>query len=367
MRRIRSAALSTVMLLCVACPEKALAEESSGSVAAAPDGGGAATGAPAPESKPASPEHPTPIVVGRGKPGPQVVTVGVYFYFVRSLDLRASSYTADFYIWFLWSGESNPTKSFEFMNALGPPSQRPIFVDEAGADKPQLLADGRMLQQYHVQGSFGHSFDLSHYPLDDQDIVIEIEDTKADAKDLVYQVDRDGSSFHESLTIPGWQVRNAKGVVRPTTYRTAFGDPRETVTSQSPNVTFSLRLGRPVTRTLLETLSPIFFTLLIAFCAFFTTPQELGTRLSMFAMAVMSIVFLHLAYVYDVAPGTISLVSELHIFCYLLLLTAGLLAVWSMVLAAARGAEAGQRFDRRCFIGLLCCLVIGTAGVLAFG
>ena len=297
---------------------------------------------------------------------PQLVTVGLYLYSIRNLDIRANSYSADFYIWFLWKGDNDPTKSFEFMNSLVSPEKRPIYTDAAGTDTPQVLPDGRKLQQYHVQGSFGHAFDLSRYPVDEQDLTIEIEDAKATAQELAYVIDEPGLGIHDTVNIPAWIKRGLKGVVRIATYRTAFGDPRSKGDNEVSNATFALHISRPVLGTILPNVVPIFFTLLLAWCAFFLGPTELGTRISAFAMAVMSVLFLHLAYGGDVPPGTSSLVDHIHNLSYLLLVIATIAAIKSANIAESPDDAAARRFDRKAFAILVTLFLAGTAAIFAF-
>jgi hypothetical protein len=43
------------------------------------------------------------------------VTVGIYVTDIYDVDLKKSTYTADFYIWFQWKGTVNPRR-FEIIN-----------------------------------------------------------------------------------------------------------------------------------------------------------------------------------------------------------------------------------------------------------
>src|SRR5262245_27050641 len=47
----------------------------------------------------------------------QKVTVGLYVHHVNNVDLRSNTFLADFYVWFRWKGDIDPTKSFELRNA----------------------------------------------------------------------------------------------------------------------------------------------------------------------------------------------------------------------------------------------------------
>src|SRR4051812_31183723 len=80
----------------------------------------------------------------------QSVLVGLYLQNIPEIDIKTNSFWAEFYLWFLWSGDIDPTLTYELTNAVNVSelSKIPIFIDAAGNSAPELLPDGRHLQQF---------------------------------------------------------------------------------------------------------------------------------------------------------------------------------------------------------------------------
>ena len=51
-------------------------------------------------------------------PKAQQVKVGFYPQNIYGLDLSSNTYYMDFYMWFNWKGDINPTEKMEFMNGV---------------------------------------------------------------------------------------------------------------------------------------------------------------------------------------------------------------------------------------------------------
>ncbi len=296
--------------------------------------------------------------------GPSQVLVGGYLYFVQGLDTRANTFVADLYLWFLWSGDSDPTKTVEFMNALGPPTKTPIYTDDAGNDTPQTLPDGRKYQQYHIQGTFGTPLNFAAYPLDRHTLTIEIDDTKSTVDDLVYVVDAANTNHHGGLDVPGWVCGRFTGLATRAEYRTNFGDPREDGSVQYAHVTFGLGIERPRPGALIEGLTPVIITMLVGLGALFLRGDEFGTRLAMYATAVMTVVFLNMDLAAKVPEGASTLLRQITGMCFLVLVLLSFAGIRSLRLTESAGADAARRFDRLCFGAALGCFVLSCVAVL---
>src|SRR5438552_8070973 len=92
----------------------------------------------------------------------ETVQVGLYLQNIPEIDIKTNSFAAEFYLWFLWKGDIDPTLTYELTNAVNVSElvKIPIFVDASGNSAPDLLSDGRRLQQFHVYGRFVHPFPL---------------------------------------------------------------------------------------------------------------------------------------------------------------------------------------------------------------
>src|SRR3984957_18227190 len=87
--------------------------------------------------------------------GPQSTFVGLYINDLYQLDLKQSTYTADFYVWMRWRGDIDPS-NFEFLNGNLDLKEHPYSIE----------ANGEKYVSYHCRGTFHAVFDYHRYPLD---------------------------------------------------------------------------------------------------------------------------------------------------------------------------------------------------------
>ncbi|MEA2931850.1 MAG: hypothetical protein QOI56_635, partial [Actinomycetota bacterium] len=156
-----------------------------------------------------------------GQGGPQVVKVGLFVENISNLDLQEGSFQADFYLWFVWKGDIDPTKTYELTNAL--PLQLAAVAGsttEDGTPVPDVQPDGNH-QVFHVKGRFTSEFKTGNYPLDDANLVISVEDVKYDSSVLVYEFDN-GSGMSANTKVTAREVRAPTARVTEHFYATSF-------------------------------------------------------------------------------------------------------------------------------------------------
>jgi hypothetical protein len=253
--------------------------------------------------------------------GPETVIVGAYLNQVASIDVKANTFLADFYLWFRWSGPIDPTLTFEMPNAIEPWSfsKEIVYKDGAGAPKAEVLPDGCMLQQLHIQGRFAHPFELASYPLDHQRISIRIEDARYEADSLVYQADPE-SQVDSSMRMPGFLIRSSSAEVLRHHYGSTMGDTR-LKTLESSQFRFNLELGRPLVGYLSKTLVPIGFILLSTLLIFFISLSYFEGRIGLAVTTLISAVALQLTTSADLPQiGYLVLVDKLYNLSYVIIL-----------------------------------------------
>lgn len=280
-----------------------------------------------------SPAPHAPIAAPRSA-APEVVTVGLYLQDIHEIDIKSNSFTAELYLWFRWTGDIDPTQSFQITNAvnLSDLSHTPIYVDANGAAKPDLQPDGAHLQTFHVYGRFGHPFPLAKYPFDAHDIVISLEDVKHPSTELVHHIDTKGTMIRPDLTIPGWNLGDVQVQVGQTRYPTAFGDLHFTGDESYSRVDFVVHVERPVIGIVTKTMIPIAIILLITFGAFFCLPEDLDARLCLTITALISAVALQITAATELPPtGTLLVLDKIYILSY-----AAILAVTFCCIAVKR-------------------------------
>ena len=82
----------------------------------------------------------------KGKPRP--IVVGIYVNQIAAIDVKNNTFLADFYMWFRWSGDVDPSGSMEMVNLVESWSlyKDAIYKDDDGKEKPDLLPDGCKFQ-----------------------------------------------------------------------------------------------------------------------------------------------------------------------------------------------------------------------------
>ncbi len=281
----------------------------------------------------------------------QEVNVGVYLHHVPEIDLKSSTYLADFFIWFRWKGPHDPTQTLEWTNLADASAlQRTfIFTDEAGNSKPVEMPDGSLYQQLHIQGRFTHPFSIERYPFDEQDIVFEIEDNQNQASELVYVPDTAGkSALHPGFALAGWEVGDLSLAVSQARYDTSFGDLRVKANEQTfAHLTAKLHVKRPIWSSLVKTIVPILIVLLITLVVFLIDGKYFDARMGLGITTLISAVALQLtssASLPDV--GYVVLLDKIYNVSYFIIFVALLESVVAVRLVDKEQSERAQRIDR---------------------
>ncbi len=325
--------------------------------AAAPAGSLAAR----PDASEAAAKSPTAL--------PRQVTIGLYLHHIPELDLKTNSYVADFYLWFLWTGEDDPTTSFEFTNVVGPAelSSVPTYADAEGKSKPEEVSGGRHYQAFHVQGHFTSPFDVHAYPFDEQSVEIGIESNRYNLAKQVYVPDLKDSGVHPDLLIPGYLFRGWQMKVSESRFATLFGDPRAVPGEAYSHVEFSMTVARPVKGLLAKVILPLFIIIFITFGAAFCAPGDLDARLCLTITALISAVALQYVTSTDLPPTMyLVLPDKIYVLSYFVILIGTFMSILVKHLDTRGRTQVAHRVDRYTLLGLVTTFVGGSAAILMF-
>ncbi len=300
------------------------------------------------------------IMLAAQPAGPEVVSVGAYLHHIPEIDLKSNTYMGDFYIWFRWHGELDPTKSFEFMNTADASSmvKTPIFVDAEGNSKPDVLEDGSSYQQFHIQGRFTHPFSVKNYPFDEQDVVFEIEDNRATNSELVYRVDDIGrSGVHPGLSLAGWDFENVSLSVSDMKYDTNFGDPRVTANAEAyTHLNASIHVKRPIWSSMVKSILPLLIVLLITMAVFLIHGKYFDARMGLGITTLISAVALQLTSSSELPNvGYVVLLDKLYNLSYAVIFVALLESVLAVNLSDAEQFDKMRFYDR---LSLAACMLL---------
>ncbi len=240
---------------------------------------------------------------------PERVAVGLHLRNVEVINLEENSYFASFVLWATWKGERDPTKALRFVNLLEAwaLTLAPVY------DEPLTLPDGRHYQRFVGEGRFFHKFELASFPLDAQEIVLELEDVQRSEAELVLEADP-ASSVAPELKVPGWTVMKPVLEVGHVTYPGALGLPADGAHSR---VRFGVTLERPWRVFFITMFPPILLVMMCCWFIFFLRPVHVEARVGTAVTALLTIVFLQLAFTDDLPYlGTTVLLDQVFNFSY---------------------------------------------------
>jgi hypothetical protein len=205
-----------------------------------------------------------------GKPVP--VTVGIYLTDIYDVDIKKGTYTADFYIWFLWNGKVNP-RNFEIVNG------HLTFKHKESA----MRAAGVEYVSYRCRAVLHGSFDLSDYPWDRQTLSIQIEDEDLDVKKLTYIADKKNSKVNPGLNIGHRTTGEFRISASEFLYDTTFGHPErpENDGARYSRILAELPAEHKGARIFVKTFLALFVSVALAFLTFLIRPCDLPPRFSM--------------------------------------------------------------------------------------
>jgi len=156
-----------------------------------------------PVSKPERIEDLVEIGDGRYARRQQVVYTGLFLNELPRVDIAASAFTADFYFWLRFV-------PIERAGAIGDPADISFPDLVRGSFDPKqpvadrALADGSVYRLWRMRGEFKNDFDLHHYPLDRQRLLVRLFNAKAASDRVVYVQDR------RVFQAPGDAIASAK-------------------------------------------------------------------------------------------------------------------------------------------------------------
>ena len=105
------------------------------------------------------------------------VKVGVYVLSLFDIDYPHQSYSADFWLWFLYSSDSlDPTKTIEVSNA------KSSTFESVDIEKKRGMNWGTVKCRAVIK----QPWDARDFPFDHQKLKIVLEDAQADTTELVY-------------------------------------------------------------------------------------------------------------------------------------------------------------------------------------
>ena len=199
---------------------------------------------------------------------PREVEVGIYLNRISEFSILDSSWKADFYIWFRWSGEGiDPGETFKM--ATGELLNRELLKKSDAGDRHYAL--------YRASAQISKKFDISRFPRDEHQLLITIEDRALESYQLVYKTEPSESDVSSRADVPGYDIVSLKTNVKPHSYKRPMGDPdlpRDFKATYSQFIT-GIVIARPTWGLFVKMFVALFIAMLLAVGGLFlTSPSE---------------------------------------------------------------------------------------------
>jgi hypothetical protein len=209
------------------------------------------------------------------------VHVGLYINDIYELDLKKGTYTVDFYVWLRWRGDIDPT-NIEFLNGSLDVKEHPDNR-EAGGEK---------YVSYHCRGTFHSVFSYRRYPLDEHELVLQMEDADHEASAVQYVVDSENLNRVPAVQLSGWRSDPPRFTVRQNVYETNFGDPTRPsdATAVYSRLYCTVRVSHQSFSVYVKTFLGLFISVAIAFLSFVIRPSEMDPRFGVGLAAIFGAV-----------------------------------------------------------------------------
>ncbi|MDM8548460.1 ABC transporter substrate-binding protein [Desulfobacterales bacterium HSG2] len=253
------------------------------------------------------------IIGGKMMNKTRIVYAGIYVNEISNLDMENGTYTADFYLWFHYSGAFDDT-GIEFTNSVSPIILNPVF------DK-----DGTRV--YYVRADFKADFDFRAYPFDQHKLRISFRHTKLTRDSLTYLPDRSGVPpfvNEEKIgktrfdAVSEWSlgdmllyqdiISNVSSLGNP-----RFFDSRNTISHSRFNAEICLKRLTP-----LRSFFHIFVMIMTLCLTHFISARRLRIRM-MILMAILVVnFFYHLKVLLELPAGYLTFIEYVFLSTYIL-------------------------------------------------
>lgn len=222
-----------------------------------------------------------------------VVYAGIDLKEVSAIDVTASTFTADFYLWLRYTGTENVT-------AITFPNASSVTFDPSAPVTSQTI-DGLQYRLYHVTGDFKADYDFHDYPFDQQQLTISFQNTLLTADRLVYVIDTQGLQLGQNTTtvdtaaafqlLTSWTYLSTGYASNTFTNRSTLGNPQlfdTQVRTDYSGLEMTITIQRKILPYLISHLLPQILLFLLVYASLFISTKHLGDRLILTVTALLT-------------------------------------------------------------------------------
>jgi hypothetical protein len=147
--------------------------------------------------------------------GPDTVRIGCYIISLHNFNFREKEYTARFWLWMLYD-----SPEIEFHDDVEIPNAKTLTFDAMVDDS----TDGNKWVQLKITANMKQTWNVKDYPFDEQELSIVIENSKYDARTVVFVPDTVGQYYDPDFVVEGWRIKGFEVSTGISHYSTGFGD-----------------------------------------------------------------------------------------------------------------------------------------------
>jgi len=286
--------------------------------------------------------------------GQRKVLVGFYIDNIRDLDVKARTFSIDFYVWIQFPGKGEEYEKLEFTNG------KLTYKEEQDRREEK----GFTYVCWRASGNFHQNFTLRDYPFDVQRLDIVLEHPVLEVKNLVYAHDvksyerslapKDRWGIRNGLSLPEWRVTGTGLEVKEYVYETDFGfstAPGQMIGSKYSRLILSIKLERISLPYFFKIVFPLALILTIAYLAFFIPPNEIGPAVSVALFSLLSTVVFYTAVSSNLPEVGYLVASDKFFIATIALIFLNLVqSVWTYNLARRGKDESAFRIEIACRI-----------------
>lgn len=201
-----------------------------------------------------------------------LVKVGLYLAHLDRIDVKAQTFYAEFYLNMKWKGRHSPV-NFELINSND--YQKYFYEEWFEKDTTWLTCK--------IRGTFRCKMDVSNFPLDEQNLLIEIGDYVWIEDSLSYLVNSEITGKYKNIYSAEWSISD---------YDTKVITVDE-MDSRYSVFQYSIMVERKTTSFMIKILIPILIVMGVSMLNLFINKKELETCVGLGVTSLLSIIALY--------------------------------------------------------------------------
>lgn len=294
------------------------------------------------------------LTASLGQAAPTEVFVGMHVVELRSVDVRAQSFYADFYLWLRFKTAGLDEAKLAAVQGVEPVNGK--FDSKEVIDEKQVGDEKYVC--WRVTGTFFFVAELKKYPFDTQVLPITLEAASLESDEVVLVDDRGSYArgttpesrwgLSPTLSIPDYVLRGVERKTWAAEYPTNFGDPTKLkAATHYSRYSLLTKFEREYWSYAFKILIPLLVILAMAYLVFFLPAVQLDTSASVAMTALLSCMAYNVAVSQSMPEiGYLVLSDKFFIGTYVLLLLTLAQTFWTFVLDANGRGELALRIDR---------------------